>query len=241
MVTNLKEGSKVKCEQYWPDQGTQEYGPFKVTLTDQQVFADYTIRQLLVSIAGHTPLKVGQYQFTAWPDHGVPDYVTPMLSFHRRISAEHKCVKGPMLVHCSAGVGRTGTFITIDIALQQAENESKVDIPAIITKLRTQRMKMVQTVDQYIFIHDAVLEALVCGNTQVPAPELYSTIERLSEWDPKSGKTGFETQFHVLNQLTPKPEEASCPTALQYMDRNRSASYLPSMTSFMTCTVFSKQ
>ena len=51
MVTNLKEGSRVKCEQYWPELGTQEYGPFKVTLTDQQVFADYTIRQLFVSVS----------------------------------------------------------------------------------------------------------------------------------------------------------------------------------------------
>ena len=104
-----------------------------------------------------------QFHFTAWPDHGVPDYATPLLAFYRRVLKEHKPRKGPLMVHCrysynskileiikvfvfSAGVGRTGTFITIDHVLEQVEKEVVVDIPGVINKIRTQRMKLVQTV-----------------------------------------------------------------------------------------------
>ena len=110
-----------------------------------------------------------QYHFTAWPDHGVPDYATPILAFHRRVRAQHHPSRGPMVVHCryasvwmcvkfhtymhsfptpsqpSAGVGRTGTFIVIDHILEQIEKEKVVDIPGAITKIRQKRMKMVQT------------------------------------------------------------------------------------------------
>ena len=126
MVTNVWEGGQQKCEQYWPSQGTQEYGPFKVTLTDQQVFADYTIRKLLVAVSslylvtfcilamvyyspqcdqgGRTPLKVTQFHFTSWPDHGVPEYAGPILNYLRRMKAQVKPSKASVLVHCrSAG------------------------------------------------------------------------------------------------------------------------------------------
>ena len=110
-------------------------------------------------------MKVTQFHFTAWPDHGVPDYATPILAFHRRVLREHKPKKGPIMVHCrsehthaythslslsfnisSAGVGRTGTFITIDHVLEQVGKEGVVDIPGVINNIRHQRMKLVQTV-----------------------------------------------------------------------------------------------
>ena len=86
-----------------------------------------------------------QYHFTAWPDHGVPDYATPILAFHRRVKAQHHPSRGPMVVHCSAGVGRTGTLIVIDNILEQIEKEQVVDVPGAITKIRQKRMKMVQS------------------------------------------------------------------------------------------------
>ena len=126
MITNLIEGMRGKCNQYWPDAGAMEYGPFKVILKEESVFADYTIRTfvVIVSSLSHShlyiplkltchlpvpfqlttktqpPIKVVQYHFTSWPDHGVPEYVSPMLAFHRRISADHKSARGPMIVHC---------------------------------------------------------------------------------------------------------------------------------------------
>ena len=122
MVTNLKEGNKKKCEQYWPENGNATFGPFKITLTEQQVFADYCIRTMQVSVSSeisHTslgnhgymciqiqhssterPFKVKQYHYTSWPDHGVPEYAAPMLSFRKRIISHHKTSRGPILVHC---------------------------------------------------------------------------------------------------------------------------------------------
>ncbi len=91
------------------------------------------------------PFKTTQFHFTTWPDHGVPDYATPILGFHRRVKSQHKPSRGPLLVHCSAGVGRTGTYIAIDNVLDQIATEGIVDISGTIVKSRNQRMKMVQT------------------------------------------------------------------------------------------------
>ncbi len=94
-------------------------------------------------------LKTTQFHFTTWPDHGVPDYATPILGFHRRVQSLYQPSKGPILIHCSAGVGRTGTYIAIDNVLSQIAAEGLVDISGAIVKARNQRMKMVQTQVQY--------------------------------------------------------------------------------------------
>ena len=91
-------------------------------------------------------MTVTQYHFTSWPDHGVPQYGSPLMMVHKKATAGWKREGPPIIVHCSAGVGRTGTFITIDIALEQAEKKGVVDIAGIINRLREQRMLMVQTV-----------------------------------------------------------------------------------------------
>ena len=99
-----------------------------------------------------------QFHLTSWPDHGVPESVSPLMKFHQQMLNSCNTRGGPLLVHCSAGVGRTGTFIALDIALEQANKEGIVDIPGIINRLREQRMKMVQTevymslYIQYLFI-----------------------------------------------------------------------------------------
>ena len=164
MVTNLKEGTKSKCEQYWPNTTTEhkEFGPFIVTLLAEYVMPDTVTRNISVKvtmtyfslhIAFFLQIQDGsndshtltQYHLTSWPDHGVPDYATPLMSLHKQVMANWSPSKGPILVHCSAGVGRTGTFIAVDIALEQAKKEGVVDIAGIVNRLRQQRMKMVQT------------------------------------------------------------------------------------------------
>ena len=87
-----------------------------------------------------------QYHLTSWPDHGIPKYASILMSFHKQSTNNWSPSKGPILVHCSAGVGRTGTFIAIDISLEQAKKEGVVDIAGIVNRLRQQRMKMVQTI-----------------------------------------------------------------------------------------------
>ena len=90
-------------------------------------------------------VTVKHYQYITWPDYGVPESVSPFITLNRRVMKSWSKDKGPILVHCSAGVGRTGAFIAVDIALEQAEKERKVDIAGIVNRLREQRMKMVQT------------------------------------------------------------------------------------------------
>ena len=90
-------------------------------------------------------LPVTQYQFMSWPDHGIPEYATPLMTLHKRVMSGWDPHGGPILVHCSAGVGRTGTFIGLDLALEQAQKKGEVDIAGITNRLRQQRMKMIQT------------------------------------------------------------------------------------------------
>ncbi|XP_064386419.1 uncharacterized protein LOC135334961 isoform X2 [Halichondria panicea] len=229
MLTNLEENNKIKCQQYWPDSGSVSYGPFTVTITDQQVLADYTVRNLLLAMKGESgkPFKTTQFHFTTWPDHGVPDYATPILAFHRRVKSQHKPSRGPLLVHCSAGVGRTGTYIAIDNVLDQIATEGIVDISGTIVKSRNQRMKMVQTQDQYVFIHDAILESVTCGDTQISAADLRRQIQKMSSVAPGKAITDFQYQFQILEQVSPNPNEVNCSSALRHKNLNRGIQYLP--------------
>ena len=91
-------------------------------------------------------MTVKHYHYISWPDFGVPQSLSPFMTLNRRVmSSWNRTDKGPITVHCSAGVGRTGTFVAVDMALEQADKEGKVDIAGIATRMRQQRMKMVQT------------------------------------------------------------------------------------------------
>ncbi|XP_061572406.1 receptor-type tyrosine-protein phosphatase delta-like isoform X9 [Cololabis saira] len=199
MMTKLEEKSRVKCDQYWPTRGTETYGLIQVTLLDTVELATYSVRTFALYKSGSSEKReVRHFQFTAWPDHGVPEHPTPFLAFLRRIKACNPPDAGPMIVHCSAGVGRTGCFIVIDAMTERIKHEKTIDIYGHVTLMRSQRNYMVQTEDQYIFIHDAVLEAVTCGNTEVPARNLYSYIQRLTQIEPGENVTGMELEFKRL-------------------------------------------
>ncbi|XP_078252043.1 receptor-type tyrosine-protein phosphatase delta-like isoform X19 [Rhinoraja longicauda] len=199
MMTKLEERSRVKCDQYWPSRGTETLGLIQVTLQDTVELATYCVRTLTLDKIGSSEKReVRQFQFTAWPDHGVPEHPTPFLAFLRRVKACNPPDAGPMVVHCSAGVGRTGCFIVIDAMLERIKHEKTVDIYGHVTLMRSQRNYMVQTEDQYIFIHDALLEAVTCGNTEVPARNLYAYIQKLTQVEPGENVTGMELEFKRL-------------------------------------------
>lgn len=166
--------------------------------------------------------EVRHFQFTAWPDHGVPEYPTPFLAFLRRVKTCNPPDAGPIVVHCrwaprlpvqppalpgpspdallcphSAGVGRTGCFIVIDAMLERIKTEKSVDVYGHVTLMRSQRNYMVQTEDQYGFIHEALLEAVGCGHTEVPARSLYTYIQKLAQVEPGEHVTGMELEFKV--------------------------------------------
>ncbi|XP_026061901.1 receptor-type tyrosine-protein phosphatase F isoform X3 [Carassius auratus] len=199
MMTRLEEKTRVKCDQYWPIRGTETYGMIQVTMLDAVELATYSVRTFALYKNGSSEKReVRQFQFMAWPDHGVPEYPTPILAFLRRVKACNPPDAGPMVVHCSAGVGRTGCFIDIDAMLERMKHEKTVDIYGHVTCMRAQRNYMVQTEDQYIFIHEALLEAATCGNTEVPARNLYAHIQKLTQPPPGETVTAMELEFKRL-------------------------------------------
>uniref|UniRef100_A0A8D1YT30 Receptor-type tyrosine-protein phosphatase F n=1 Tax=Sus scrofa TaxID=9823 RepID=A0A8D1YT30_PIG len=199
MMTRLEEKSRVKCDQYWPARGTETYGLVQVTLLDTVELATYTVRTFALHKSGSSEKReLRQFQFMAWPDHGVPEYPTPILAFLRRVKACNPLDAGPMVVHCSAGVGRTGCFIVIDAMLERMKHEKTVDIYGHVTCMRAQRNYMVQTEDQYVFIHEALLEAATCGHTEVPARSLYAHIQKLGQVPPGESVTAMELEFKLL-------------------------------------------
>ncbi|XP_035795173.1 tyrosine-protein phosphatase Lar-like isoform X2 [Anopheles albimanus] len=202
MMTRLEERSRIKCDMYWPARGTEVYGAMTVTITETQELATYSIRTFQICRNGSNERReIKQLQFTAWPDHGVPDHPAPFLQFLRRTKSLTPSESGPIIVHCSAGVGRTGCYIVIDSMLERMKYEKTIDIYGHVTCLRAQRNYMVQTEDQYIFIHDALMEAVICGNTEVPARSLHNHIQKLMQTEPGENITGMEMEFKKLSNV----------------------------------------
>ncbi|XP_016521995.1 receptor-type tyrosine-protein phosphatase F-like isoform X2 [Poecilia formosa] len=199
MMTRLEEKSRVKCDQYWPSRGTETYGTIQVTILETLELATYVTRIFsLYKNESSEKREVQQLQFLAWPDHGVPEQPTTAMAFLHRARAYNSPDAGPMVVHCSAGVGRTGCFIAIDAMLERMKYEKSVDIYGYVTCMRAQRNYMVQTEDQYIFIHEALLEAATCGKTEVPARSLYTHLQKLIQIVPGENVTAMEQEFKRL-------------------------------------------
>ncbi|KAJ8287374.1 hypothetical protein COCON_G00000330 [Conger conger] len=218
MVTNLVEVGRVKCYKYWPDDA-ELYGDFKVTFMEVEPLA-----------RGFKELReVKQFHFTGWPDHGVPYHATGLLSFIRRVKLSNPPSAGPIVVHCSAGAGRTGCYIVIDIMLDMAEREGVVDIYNCVKALRSRRINMVQTEEQYIFIHDAILEACLCGETAIPACEFKAAYYDMIRIDSQSNSSHLKEEFQTLTSVTPQPQPEDCSIALlpRNQDRNRFMDALP--------------
>ncbi|XP_075401823.1 receptor-type tyrosine-protein phosphatase eta [Tenrec ecaudatus] len=163
MLTKCVEQGRTKCEEYWPSKQSQDYGDITVTMTSEIVLPEWTIRDFIVKNAQtneNHPLR--QFHFTSWPDHGVPDTTDLLINFRYLVRdyMKQSPPETPILVHCSAGVGRTGTFIAIDRLIYQMENENTVDVYGIVYDLRMHRPLMVQTEDQYVFLNQCVLDII---------------------------------------------------------------------------------
>uniref|UniRef100_A0A8C4WS68 protein-tyrosine-phosphatase n=1 Tax=Eptatretus burgeri TaxID=7764 RepID=A0A8C4WS68_EPTBU len=158
-LTQCVEKGRTKCDRYWPAEGRVDiYGHLSVTLLSEATHEDWTIRCFQLSQGGEIH-ETWQCSYTAWPDHGVPSTqnMPRLLTFVCLVRCSLGVPATPIIVHCSAGVGRTGTFIALDLIQQHLQSRSAVDILALVAELRRHRPSMVQTEEQYVFLHGCVL------------------------------------------------------------------------------------
>nr|XP_034316292.1 receptor-type tyrosine-protein phosphatase epsilon [Crassostrea gigas] len=151
MLTNLKEGTKLKSAQYWPDlHETITCDRTTLHTINEQQYAQYVVRKIKLSHATLNDSRtITQYHYTAWPDHGTPEPLCLLLFHDHVIRTKPGRQNGPTLVHCSAGIGRTGTYIAIDVLFEAGKTEKKINIAEYVKKMRQNRMNMVQTFEQY--------------------------------------------------------------------------------------------
>ncbi|XP_025106378.1 tyrosine-protein phosphatase 99A-like isoform X2 [Pomacea canaliculata] len=242
MITNLMEKGRRKCDQYWPTDGMEIYGNMAVKLLSTVQRAHYTVNMFSLrnmkrhSMKGVSERVVYQYHYTEWPDHGVPDYTLPVLEFVQKSAACNPPDGGPIVVHCSAGVGRTGTYILIDSMIRKIQDKGTINIPWFTLHIRRQRNLLVQTEDQYMFIHDVLVEYLVGGGqTEVTQDSVVNYVALLTavangvaaqQKIPDASST-LEKQFKLVTGHT--PSEDSLYNALKSVncDKNRSMDFIP--------------
>ncbi|XP_047452281.1 receptor-type tyrosine-protein phosphatase eta isoform X25 [Mugil cephalus] len=192
MLTRCNEQGRVKCEQYWSS-GTKHCDDITVTTTSEIPLDDWTIRDFDIKYVKTAETRsVRHFHFTAWPDHGVPETTELLISF-RHLVREHMnqySRHSPTVVHCSAGVGRTGTFIAIDRLIFQIERENIVDVYGIVHDLRMHRPLMVQTEDQYVFLNQCALD-VIRSRTGTNVDLIYQNAAALSIYENVEPKRGF--------------------------------------------------
>ncbi|XP_052762041.1 receptor-type tyrosine-protein phosphatase mu-like [Mya arenaria] len=191
MLTNLVEDEKDKCEQYWPDLGTSKiYGKVHVSSQSEDEYAEFTRREYTITKESETR-QLHHLQFTCWPDKGVPDDVTGIIDFRQRVLSLPVQFDGPVLVHCSAGVGRTGTYIALDILTKEGESEGSIHIPGCVINMRHDRANMIQTVNQYEFLYSALVSSLSDISRPIRGTHFRKYINQM-------GKEGFNRQFQEI-------------------------------------------
>lgn len=162
MTTKETERERQKCVKYWPDLNSSEnLGPFVIKNLSEEPSHGYVLREFIVT-KGQTERRIFHFHFQAWPDHGVPSDPGCVLNFLEDVNSKQESLEpapGAIVVHCSAGIGRTGTFIVIDMIIDQIKRhglDCEIDIQRTIQMVRSQRSGMVQTEAQYKFVYMAV-------------------------------------------------------------------------------------
>nr|XP_045722226.1 phosphatidylinositol phosphatase PTPRQ [Mirounga angustirostris] len=194
MLTQCFEKGRIRCHQYWPEDNkpVTVFGDIVITKLMEDVQIDWTIRDLKIERHGDY-MTVRQCNFTAWPEHGVPENSAPLVHFVKLVRASRAHDTTPMIVHCSAGVGRTGVFIALDHLTQHINDHDFVDIYGLVAELRSERMCMVQNLAQYIFLYQCILDLLSSKGSNQPICFVnYSALQKMDSLDAMEGDVELE-------------------------------------------------
>ncbi|XP_072024594.1 uncharacterized protein [Amphiura filiformis] len=205
MACNIIENGRLKCVKYWPEKGSNEvFGDFVVSFDrEEQKHEDFLLRFFTITKEGEGTRNVVQLHYVNWPDKDVPKHCTPVLQFLKEVNEHYQDKKAPLLIHCSAGAGRTGALIGIHAMMEMAEHRGQVDIYNFVFSMRNNRANIVQTSEQYAYVHDAMLEHLFCKNSFVKAEEFADRLKSLQEQNPETGNTYLEDEYAILELVSP--------------------------------------
>uniref|UniRef100_A0A3Q3G4C3 Protein tyrosine phosphatase receptor type Q n=1 Tax=Labrus bergylta TaxID=56723 RepID=A0A3Q3G4C3_9LABR len=184
MLTQCYEKGRIRCHKYWPEDNKpmSVFSDILISKVSEEVFPDWTVRTLKVEKQHGHYILVRHFNYTSWPEHGVPESCSTLIKFVKAVRA-HRHDNSTIVVHC-AGVGRTGVFVALDHLIQHVRDHDFVDIYGLVAELRSERMCMVQNLAQYIFLHQSTLELLNNkGNSQSIWFVSYSALEKMDSLD----------------------------------------------------------
>uniref|UniRef100_UPI00398ECD83 phosphatidylinositol phosphatase PTPRQ n=1 Tax=Pristiophorus japonicus TaxID=55135 RepID=UPI00398ECD83 len=194
MLTHCFEKGRIRCHQYWPEDNkpVTVFGDIVITKLAEDIQGDWTIRELKIEKYGDY-MMVTHFNFTSWPEHGVPETSAALIHFVKLIRTNRANDNTPIVVHCSAGVGRTGVFIALDHLIQHVNHHDFVDIFGFVADLRSERMCMVQNLAQYMFLHQCALDLL---NNKGTSRSLwfvnYAALQKMDSLDTMEGDVELE-------------------------------------------------
>uniref|UniRef100_A0A9J7ZW87 Protein tyrosine phosphatase receptor type Q n=1 Tax=Cyprinus carpio carpio TaxID=630221 RepID=A0A9J7ZW87_CYPCA len=190
MLTQCFEKGRIRCHQYWPEDNkpVTVFADIIITKLTEDVHPDWTVRALRVERHG-SYMIVHHFNYTSWPEHGVPESSSTLIQLVKAVRSHRGHDNTTIVVHCSAGVGRTGVFIALDHLIQHVRDHDFVDIYGLVAELRSERMCMVQNLAQYMFLHQSTLDLLSAkGNSQSIWFVNYSALEKMDSLDAMEGK-----------------------------------------------------
>ncbi|XP_071123327.1 receptor-type tyrosine-protein phosphatase epsilon-like [Mytilus edulis] len=237
MVTQLEENKRKKCEQYWPHAVNKSMviENYRLTLKNETHHTVYVYR--LIAVYDKTTQRernIHHFHFIQWPDQGVPDSIN-LVNFYRKVVREQhdQCGQhdqsGPMVVHCSAGVGRTGTLIAVDALYEHGKKVGSVDVMEYVQMMKKDRMNMIQTHEQYEVVFEALLELFTVPDTSIPRNNFCGYIEKQENKRLPQNQTMYRQEYQKLQSLKPsyKPAEYKSARSRENIQKNSSKNVYP--------------
>ncbi|PIK56206.1 putative receptor-type tyrosine-protein phosphatase T isoform X2 [Apostichopus japonicus] len=230
MLTSLIDGKKKVCLKYWPDQESI-YGGLLVKCEKLEEHFQYDYRIFTIALKhGRESRTVKHFHFTDWGDMKIPEFLDPILDFLKIVRHKTSQKKVPnTIVHCSAGVGRTGTYITLDAMLDMAQAEGKVNVYKFVTEMRQRRRQSVQVKEQYQFIFDTLVKNFCIGRTTMTVKTFRMALASLKRTNDETGETYLTEQFKKLEEIsvTTSASDMYAAKNMENKSQNQCSTFLP--------------